>query len=267
MLLTACDEAYLQEAKLLIRSCARHEPEYPFFLFLVNADSVSDSTIRSWHPRIEIERATWSNDPGSWRGTMCCARSIPIRRVLEEYNEPAIYLDSDVLVRGSLENLKEILERVDLTVKHRPAEDLKGPAGTSFAAQFNSGVIGLRPSPSGILFAQLFDERIKEHLRGGKLLSLYHPELRVEALLDQELLYTSYLELKDELSFEGLPARFNDSKFAESSIIWHGKGTARFHPLYRVEKARYRNTGLFYPLKTVSLALSCARVLRRRLLR
>lgn len=265
MLLTACDDTYLQEAKLLIRSCARHEPAHPFFLFLVNSKSEKDSTIRSWHPQIEIERATWPQDSETWRGTMSCARSIPIRKVLENCREPAIYLDSDVLLRGSIHNLFEILERVDLTVKHRPESKLAGPAGTPFAFNFNAGVIGLRPSQMGIRFARLFDDNIQEHLRAGKPVSLYHPNVRVEALVDQELLFATYLQLKDNLLFEALPLEFNDSKFDQKSIIWHGKGTARQHPLYRVEKARYRYSALYYPLTLLSSALSILRAVRRRL--
>ncbi len=263
MLLTACDETYLEEARLLIRSCARHEPNRPFFLFLVNSSSVSDSTIRSWHPRIVIERVTWPKNPETWRGTMFCARSVPIRRVLEQYKEPAVYLDSDVLLRGSIRPLFDILERVDLTVKHRPELILTGPAGTPFASKFNSGVIGIRPSPLGIRFAQLFDDNIQKHLRAGKPSSLYHSDVRLEAGLDQELLYTTYLELKDNLLFEDLPFEFNDSRFDQRSIIWHGKGSARLHPLYRIEKARYRYPGLYYPFKLLSSALSSLRVVRR----
>jgi hypothetical protein len=141
---------------------------------------------------------------------------------------------------------------------------LTGPAGTPFASKFNAGVIGLRSSSLGLRFAQLFDDNIREYIRGGKPLSVFHPDVQLEAGLDQELLYTTYLELKDKLLFESLPVGFNDSQFYQNSTIWHGKGTARHHPLYRVEKARFQYPGLYHPFKLLSLALSFLRALRRR---
>lgn len=262
MLLTACDEAYLGQARALIRSCARHQPNRPFLLFLINGDSVSDSTIQSWHPRIVLDRATWANR-SDWRGAMCCARAEPIRKVLERYRRTAVYLDSDTVVRGPLDGLFAILERADLTVAHRPQLELVGPAGTPHFAKFNSGVIGVRPSRNGLRFARLFHQAIQDHRDEGRPLTGFDRDRGMATTLDQELLYVCYLKLKHEMTFVPLPARFNDSRFHATSVVWHGKGTARGHLSFRIESARHRIPFAYHPLGLVNSGLGLIRALAR----
>jgi len=255
MILTACDERLLPEASSLIKSCARHAPDQGFYLFLVNGTSTTDDSIKRWHPRISIERVTWPLDTGRWRAIMCCARSFPLVSVLERFQEPVLYLDSDTLVRGPLNELWEAIETCDLMVKHRPSLKHTGAAGSPYASRFNNGVIVIKPSEAGRRFARAYDDRLRSYIESGKPLALHNPELGLEFIVDQELLFLTYLDHRDGLSFMDLPEKFNDATFQEGSIIWHGKGTARRHPLYGLERTRYKYAYLFHPLTPLSKSL------------
>jgi len=177
---------------------------------------------------------------------MCSARSGPILHVLETYKEPAIYLDSDMLVMGSIDDLFAELESYDLMVQYRPDADVLGAGGTRKAGRFNSGVIAVSPSQEGIEFARQYDRCIKEWIDTGKPLCKYDQDCGVSTCIDQEFLYLVYEEFKEQLRFAPLPDRFNDSKFRPGSIIWHGKGVARKRLPYVLGKLSYDNLFVYY---------------------
>ena len=58
-------------------------------------------------------------------------------------------------------------------------------------------------------------------------------------LLDQEAAYLAYRGVRSGVRFQPLPAGYNDSHFQPRTAIWHGKGSARRHILFRLETARY----------------------------
>jgi len=265
MLLTACDETYLlKEARTLIASAARHAPDQRFYLFLVNSNSVSDATIQSWNPNIIIERATWPHQRDRWRALMCCARSIPLQKILEEYGEPTIYLDSDTVLRGPLTDLFEALETHDLLVHFRPERVQTGAAGTPYGSTFNNGVIAIRPSAVGIRLAREYNKRLQEYITSGNPLEVFRQEYGISFVIDQELLYVTYLQLQDEVKFNPLPIRFNDTGLRPGGVIWHAKGGgARSRPLYLQEKFYYENRALFYLLFAYHSILNAGRNLKR----
>jgi alpha-N-acetylglucosamine transferase len=161
--------------------------------------------------------------------------------VLQEYKEPVLYLDSDMLVMGPLDELFGELEAYDLLVQYRPQADVSGAGGTRFAGKFNSGVIAIRPSDVGIEFARQYDRRITEWIDTGKQLCKYDEDSGIETCIDQEFLYLVYEEFKDRLKFAPLPDKFNDSRFRPGSVIWHGKGVARKRLPYVLGKMSYDN--------------------------
>ena len=240
MLVTAVDEAYLRsEGRYLIQSCQRYAPEQHFHLHLVNADPAIDDEIRSWHGRISIEHARVPYDEARWKGLMCCARTQPLLQVLRGRREPTIYLDSDILLRGPLDDLFARLARCDLMVLHRPQVATRGALGSEHAGKFNSGVIAVRPTDAGLRFAERYAARVAARIASGEPLD--HRDGGVYTAVDQEALYLTWEAMRDEIRFEPLESRFNDSRFGADSPIWHGKGTARRRLAYRSEKARYQN--------------------------
>ncbi len=265
MILTVCDALFLNEAFCLIKSCARHMPEQPFYLFLVNDQNTPDETIQKWHPDIVLERVSWPFQSERWRGIMCSARSIPIEKALEKYRQKLLYLDADTLVRGPLTDLFHDLDRYDLMIKHRPQLNHLGPAGSQFASRFNSGVIAIRPSSVGLKFAHEYNLALQGYVASGRPLELHLLEEKIVSYIDQELLYLTYLRLKDGLSFYPLPAKYNDARFMPDSLIWHGKGTARSNLIYRIEKNKFWVARFSWIFSTLNWILLKSRSIKRRL--
>lgn len=241
MIISVVDDTMIPEVKSLIASCAVHAPDQPFHLFLVNPDAYSRRVgeLYRLHPNISINQGIWPSDKASWHGLMCCAKAAPILYCLEEYKEPILYLDADTIVRGPLDEIWDTLKICDLMIKYRPELNHIGPAGTPLASKFNGGVIAIAPSTAGIEFANKYYQRITEWIKADKPTKIWIPEGKVFAYIDQELLYLIHLETGT--SFFSLPHKFNDAKFLPSSIIWHGKGTARNNAKYRRERLRYTN--------------------------
>ena len=263
MILTACDGNYLREASTLIKSCARHEPARQLYLYLVNDECTPERVFQHWHPNIIVERVIWNTEPSRWRGLMSSMRSIVLEHALTNYQEPVLYLDADMLVRGSLVQLWSILDECDLLVKHRPEIAHLGVAGTTFASRFNAGAIGVRPTKAGLKFVRLYNSLLREHIQSDLPIVEYRPQYQVDVYADQELLYVAYHKLQNELVFQALPDKYNDAKFAVDSRIWHGKGTARKHPLYKVENMRYVHPLLYYPGAVLNIGIQTIRSVRR----
>lgn len=251
MIVTAVDDNYLSEAILLIKSCARYAPKQGFYLFLVNSSEQRVAELRACHPNIIIEHVQWPYDAKRWRGLMCCARSIPILNVLETYKEPTLYLDSDMLVMGPLDELFALQETYDLLIRYHPQAEQLGPAGTLDSAKFNSGVIAIHPTEVTLEFIRAYNRRMREWIDASKPIYEWREEHKVYTYIDQEFLFLAYKQLKDKLSFRPLPDKFNDAKFKPDSVIWHGKGTARKKPHYVRAKLAYGNRLSYYAYSVV----------------
>lgn len=241
MLVTIVDQNFLGEAETCIRSCARYNPEERFYLYLVNADSQLDRKIAKWHSNILIEHCTVPYKKKDWAGIICGLRCIPILKALEEFNQPTIYLDSDVLLRGSVRPVLNDLQRHDLMVKLRPQLEVVGPMGTPHAAKFNAGIIGFGNSQVAIDFAREFHRRLTAWYDSGKPFHMFQDTHQVITGVDQELLYVLYEEWKERIRFKDLGNKYNDSSFDANSVIWHGKGKARNRRVYRLEQLYYKN--------------------------
>lgn len=264
MIVTACDKNYLSEAEILIKSCARHAPDQKLYLYLVEGTSEHASLVQTWHPNVIVECAEWPYN-GIKPGMMYCLRSIPLKSVLEEYGEPTIYFDSDIILRSSLGGFFEILKGCDAMVRYHPDLNYVGAAGTPHGATFNNGVIALNASAGGIRLAQEYDQTLKEYLASGKALTTYNSELNMKFVIDQELLYVTFERIKNSVVFEPLPMIYNDARFSYNSVVWHGKGAARKHPTFVIEQKRYRSELSYYLLGFANWVFWNLRQLRKHL--
>lgn len=240
MLVTAADSDYLmKETRSLVKSCARFMPEEAFLLYLVNVPYEWDERLKKWHPHLHLYHADVQESEEAVIKKMYSIRSAPMRLAMRMGDPAIIFLDGDMVLRGSLQPVLKRLHTIDLTIQYRPHLKMPGPGGDMGSAVFNSGFIGVRCSEVGCRYVERYHEQIEAHLAAGKPGRIFVPDAKVYSYIEQEFLYTTWKELEHELLFEPLDVRYNDAHFCPDSVVWHGKGTARAHPLYKRAKARY----------------------------
>lgn len=181
--------------------------------------------------------------------------------ILQEYQEPTVYLDSDIILKKELTELFAILEQHELAVLHRPEIEQLGACGTRDAGKFNSGVIAVAPTPNMLNFFGNYKTLIKARIERDEPLDLLHN--RIYTAVDQELLYTLYEERKSEIDYLPLPKKFNDTHLQSGSAIWHGKGVRRNRLKWKLEQSKYRK---LYPYTAVLWCLISIRTILRKML-
>ena len=227
MIVTFCtllDSAYLPIAEALIKSLARWHPDTRLHIGIVGLSDEQRYLLETWHPRLSL----WD--------TYCPPAQIPTKKAslilnaIDLYHQPVLYLDADTIVRGSLQTIARWLHQYDLTILHRPDLQTTGPMGTLHAAKFNAGVVGIKNTP----WTHYYLSRVEAHL--NTCLTHFHEDI---TLLDQEAFYLAYQRYKHRVRLAPLPAAFNDCHFSPHSTIWHGKGSAKRHLLFRAESLYY----------------------------
>jgi hypothetical protein len=242
MLTTIIDQKHLfKEAKYLIKSCMKYMPDEKFVLNLINVAKNVDKEVESWHNNIIIRHLSLKIQKERYEGYMYCAMSFPLYDLLTEFNEPLIYLDADIVLRGRLDEIVNDLNKYDLMIRYLPFQNRRGPTTLKDGAKVNNGVTAIAPSTGGKLFAKNFREKILNYLDMDKNSIFWHEDIKITTCIDQEFIYVTMKELEKENRIKIFPLdnKFNDSYFLDSSLVWHAKGSARIHSKYLKEKAKY----------------------------
>ena len=125
-----------------------------------------------------------------------------------------LWLDCDTIIRKSLSG---IWGNGDFSVLYRP----QGTADF----KFNSGITMFKNTKAVRTLVK----------RWGKLVEK-HP-----GRYDQYTLWLAYKKSADSLNFVPLDVKYNDHRFNEDSVIWHGKGHCRFFKKWKREYAKYES--------------------------
>jgi len=235
IIVTICDEKYFfSEGQYLLKSLYIHNTKLMIVLVIVNAGKKTIDFIKNKHKNVLIEEKRINNEYYSFKDLMCCYRMLVLDELMQKYDDSILYLDSDVVIRGNLDKLANIIDSYDLSVLFRPQVSVLGALGTYYAGRFNSGVIGLRK-------CNVIKEFLtKYHLCLTNLIinksPLSNTFKNIYTAVDQEYLYILYLEYKEKINFYSLDSIYNDSKLSLHSIIWHGKGTNKELLIYLLEK-------------------------------
>lgn len=233
MFLFVCDESdyLLNETRWAITSLARHEPAHRVRLVLFDSTGRHDAQLRRWHPRLEITHFVPDMPVDrSKPGYFFSYKALIFEAALQATDEDMIFLDGDIIVRGPLSPIFETMGRADMAIRYRPSLDLEGPMGSSGAARFNAGVIALRNSERTRALMGEVRRLIVSHLEQDGDTQSDGPAITG---IDQEALWIAYEHDRDRIALHPLDDSYNDSYFWPDSVIWHAKGKARRHHMYR----------------------------------
>jgi len=89
-------------------------------------------------------------------------------------------------------------------------------------------------------YAKRLKENIQNYLDTKKDPVYYHKDIHLVTCIDQEMIFTTYLEMKDKIKFFPLNNIYNDTQYTKEGIIWHAKGVHRTYPEYLIECWKYK---------------------------
>jgi hypothetical protein len=242
MITTIVDKNYLyREARYLLSSIYKYMPEEKIYLFLVNCNEEVKKDILKWNPNTIIDFRTFDVPKEQYKSYMYVMMTFTFDWLLNEIQvkENIIYLDADMVLKGSLENLYKYLEKYDLIFRYQPFNRIKGPTTKELGGIMNNGCVVMKNNNVMSEYAKRLKKNIQDYLNNGKDPVIYVEEAQVITCIDQEMEFTTYLEMKNKIKFFPLNIIYNDTHFTKEGIVWHAKGVHRTYPEYLIECWKY----------------------------
>jgi hypothetical protein len=242
MITTIVDKNYLyKEARYLLSSIYKFMPNEKVYLFLVNCDKDVEKDVVKWNPNTIIDFRTFDVPKKLYKSYMYVMMTFTFDWLLNEIkiSEDIIYLDADIVLKGSLEKLYKDLEKYDLMFRYQPFNRIKGPTTKEFGGIMNNGCVAMKNNEVMKKYAKKLRENIQNYLKIGKDPVIFVEEAQVITCIDQEMEFTTYLEMKNKIKFFPLNIIYNDTHFTKEGIVWHAKGTQRRAPEYLIECWKY----------------------------
>lgn len=201
MIITACTEDYVPYLKVLLASLEANSPQDLVTIYPVNFEVRGLQERFSqyqWKPR----RVGFGKNK---EGIMCCYRTLLFKEHFEKGTEPVLWLDTDVIVRKSLDHFWRDLRPNSLKVK------------------VNRGDIRIRTRFQTGVFALGHSEQTKRFVDNYNKVCQKHPVW----YQDQIQLYKVYERHRLDIDLIAMSDSYNDKRHPKrkGSTIWHYKNT------------------------------------------
>ena len=193
----------MDQLKALVMSLHEHAPDERVVANLLDFEKLP-TDLCYINPNVSIHYRDAGTDKISKKditGFMWCYRSIVMRDMLKNHDEPILYLDTDILVRGSLDQFWEDIKPNSIKVmKRNTKEDI---------SKFQAGVFAVGSSEETRAMMEHYNKVVQGNI---------YP------FAEQEHLYKSWIKFKDIVTQVQLDECYNDWHFDSKSTIWHCKG-------------------------------------------
>ena len=221
-IIAIADINYMGHLGVMVRSAAAHFPQATMRCHLINVPKAKREALMQSHPKIEItsERTSFAGWEQIRKYIYCANKRAELLLDAIKHNEYLLYLDADSIIRKPCDELVEILQSCDMTVKDKKK---KGKAKPKYG-RFSAGIIGFGNGP----IAKQFIERYAYVVKND-----------INSYSDQYNLYATYKEFKDTIKYVPLPERFCDTRLSEDGVIWNGKSNRKQTPKYQKEMDKY----------------------------
>ncbi len=213
---TSTEYSFVDNLICIVNGLKMYNDDLPVRLYLYNFDKKDiDRILCIKKSKLEIINNELEISKEDLGGYLVSVRVELLKEILEKKeNEWCIYLDTDILVRGSLENLVEELKKEkDRGKFYAVCREKNDPK-----SYFQAGIYGINNTNISRLMVESWHRRVKEN--GYKWWS------------DQHMLYDVYEEMKEKMDFVNMSKIYNDCPhvfgrgkcFKKDSIIWHCQG-------------------------------------------
>ncbi|WP_459978886.1 glycosyltransferase family protein [Nautilia lithotrophica] len=241
MITTIVDKNYLyKEARYLLASIYKYMPHEKVYLFIVNCASEDiKKDVLSWNPNTIIDFREFKVPQEQYKSYMYVMMTFVFDWLLNEIkvNEDIIYLDADIVLKNDISELYKL--KYDLMFRYQPFNRIKGPTTNEFGGIMNNGCIVMKNNEVMKEYSKRLRKNILDYLKTKKNPIIYVKEAKVITCIDQEMLFTTYLEMQDKINFFPLNDIYNDTHFTKEGKVWHAKGVCRNYPEYLIECWKY----------------------------
>ncbi|QKF66484.1 hypothetical protein AVENP_0925 [Arcobacter venerupis] len=242
MITTIVDKTYLyKEARYLLASIYKYMPDEKIYLFLVNCDEHVKKDILNWNPNVIIDFRIFDVPKEQHKSYMYVMMTFVFDWLLNEtkIKEDIIYLDADIVLKDSLKDLYSQLEKHDLMFRYHPFNRIKGPTSEEFGGIMNNGCVVMKNNLVMAEYSKKLKQNIQNYLDTKKDPVIFVEEAKVITCIDQEMEFTTYIEMKDKINFFALDNIYNDTQYTNIGTVWHAKGVHRTYPEYLIECYKY----------------------------
>jgi hypothetical protein len=242
MITTIVDETYLyREAKYLLSSLYTYIPNEKIYLFLVNCDDKVKKDVLSWNPNTIIDFRIFDVPKEQYKSYMYVMMTFVFDWLLNDIKtkEDIIYLDADIVLKGNLDNLYRDLLKNDLMFRYHPFNRIKGPTSEIFGGIMNNGCVAMKNNTIMAEYAKILKQNIQDYLDTKTDPVIFVEKAKVITCIDQEMLFTTYLEMSRTINFFPINNIYNDTQYTKKGIVWHAKGVHRTYPEYLIECHKY----------------------------
>jgi len=240
MITTIVDKNYLyKEARYLLSSIYKFMPSEKIYLFLVNCNENVKKDVLSWNPNTIIDFREFNVPKELYKSYMYVMMTFTFDWLLNEIkiDEDIIYLDADIVLKDSIVELYK--EKYDLMFRYHPFNRIKGPTTEECGGIMNNGCVFMKNNAVMKEYSKSLKFNIQNYLDRGKNPVIYVEESKVITCIDQEMLFTTYIEMKDKINFFPLDNIYNDTQYTKIGKVWHAKGVHRTYPEYLIECYKY----------------------------
>lgn len=228
-------EVYKEYTLMFAESLYLFHPQEPLHFLAVNFTSEFKHQLLNTHPLINFTEECEDFEGTSqqyYKEAIVLRKVRWILEVLKKSDAPQIWFDCDILIRGKLTQLQNLLRnKHEITCLYRPrqVEDMK----------YNVGVIGFRPSETAFTFLDAWYAKLRS--MKGRFMTK-RPNGR---LYSGEQLYFKTSAEETKIQIAPLPRIYNDGQLGEQSIIWHGNNINKFKSshIFKSELERLKSKG------------------------
>jgi tetratricopeptide (TPR) repeat protein len=230
--MSACDQVYFERfARTLALSLDRNAPGNDLHLHVFNPGPDFDRQLLDLKRCLDQTGLTVSREtmPGADPVYFSNMRFARLYQVMEACGRDMFMLDTDSLVRGKLDGLR----------------DAVGGADVAITARFDRAELGQKMLATTIFFRNSpacrdMLGRIAAYMLNGRCYG------RLAWYLDQSVLYLVWRTMEragTPVALAELPAGYADSAFSPDSVVWAAKGERKTDDAFVVEARRIARAG------------------------
>ena len=241
-IVTLADPKYFEYLKSLVNSIKQNLPGVKVHAYLVNLKDSHGEILKSIHPNLEytIENVQFKFD--LQKRCYCTNRRSKILNDLRKSTQDIlVWLDADSLVVKNSEEFIDFVKDCDLSIRFKNNSDLSSHAKKKKQKPkgFMAGLIVVGNSEKAKIFTEKYDKMLSQ-ISYKKIKADYKckvsqlpKEIKAIWMSNQDVLFTVYQQIKDQVSFKSLPQRYLDCCFGKDTSIWSVKASNRGSPEFK----------------------------------